>query len=1636
MRGAGERAAALALHAEASAEAPDRWEVTAAWLESLAHYGAKADMARVCSHAIEVSPDPVSTAAKGGELLARSGAMDEAIAVLEQAANRAGAQAGLRLVLAEALHRRKRLVARRNAALEQYVAAVGDDPEGLVAAGRAWWRYGEDRRALALARRAQRLAPGAVGPALLVADAERAAGHSREEQAALAAAAAGPDAPAAALAIGLRWLEVGDPAQALPWLSRAAEAEALGVRRQAERALGEAWQRSRPPDDLEAGTHLRRWLALVPPDEREAALGGILEATLNIPKLQDLRMEALAELQALHPDDAPLSDELAHLHLVRHELGRATAVWRAHVVASQSPSQAAARIGSLLLERGHEDEALDFLASVDAGLITKPQLHRQLGVLYARRGETDRADACFQRFLELTTDPEHRRELEIFAATMTKMHREDLARLAWERLLERSPDDRDALRGLGTALLALGEREAARQRLDAFIEQTAPSQRRRATELVGDLYLAAGDLQQAGATFEALMMAELPAVRSGVFTKLARIRQRMGDMEGLRRAVGVLVTATRSRSRRVQDAASVLSDAGLLSEAVALVDEALAGGEASGQLLDLAAELALRQGSPERAVALVERRVRLGGGTAEAWATAARSLSRAGQPRAALALLDRAQAPVSDAPELLLQRGTIQVALGEHDAAEQSFTAALTRSRAPREVIAAVDGAWRAAGQFERSRRFHARATALAPDRAEHALALGRLWLEAGDLAEAQRSFARYLGLQDRGHLAVARAYGEAGYVDQAVQHTLRAFEQQPAADDDWPLSDAVHFLVEHGRAELLVGLARLEVTRSRKPEQAVSAAARALLEAGELDEALALLERAATEAPAIEHGVLRGLLLLIGGRVDEASLAFARYIDVAEESQSSMLRVPGLERAGRGNAALADVLQALVLRGRPEAALAQARRAVALYGDNPWLAAREAEVLARMGRVDEAMARVRRVEGGLGGAPDEVLGLVRTLERRDRLGAAAEVAELATSRRWDDRIGDLQLRLLIRTGDLAGAERLAARWVASTSPAAAALIAQAGLEEGYLGFARRYAERALGPLGSSGSSDAMAVLDAVAAELGPRGRATPRPWLSDALPDRLRVSSVRAELAFRAGELTVAREALDRALALAPNRADLLRMDTALAALAGDRQAIVAAVQRAGTGERSRPEALDELVRQLDDAGQPALALIPAEALAAIEVGSPARAMRLVILALRAGRDAEARAYADRMLEVCGREPGLVLSLAELWARWLRGDEARRLLEGLDGLRGQAAARRDAILAEAALGEGDVAAALEALEHAVAVAPDGAVARVEAAERLLRWDVAPEQALAFVTPAASGDSPPPPALAMAARAAWRAHQPEVARGHVATLVHRYPALGEGLPELVEAAFRAGDPEGAELAANAMLVQVGVPGATRVAASAAVAGVVAARPDPDAPPAEGASPDALERSALAAEELIARALEDSSLEVGDAALRVAALDEARGLPERAVAAYEDALARHPASVAAIDNLADAVARLGGDLERALDRVREASRRRSDPAASFLDTEAWLLHRLGRDHEALVVIRRALALYSRGSPSDARSLEVLYHLGAIEAATGDRAAARATWRDCARRDPGSRYGALCLQLWRPDAGVRPAAASAH
>lgn len=110
----------------------------------------------------------------------------------------------------------------------------------------------------------------------------------------------------------------------------------------------------------------------------------------------------------------------------------------------------------------------------------------------------------------------------------------------------------------------------------------------------------------------------------------------------------------------------------------------------------------------------------------------------------------------------------------------------------------------------------------------------------------------------------------------------------------------------------------------------------------------------------------------------------------------------------------------------------------------------------------------------------------------------------------------------------------------------------------------------------------------------------------------------------------------------------------------------------------------------------------------------------------------------------------------------------------------------------------------------------------------------------------------------------------------------------------------------------------------------------------------------------------------------------------------AAAAYEASLALQPDDPFVLNNHAYYLALRGADLERALDCSRRANSLMPG-TASFLDTEAWVLHVMGQHAEALARIEAAMAAGAAGDP------EVLEHKGDILRALGRQDEAAEVYR---------------------------------
>ncbi|WP_297808964.1 tetratricopeptide repeat protein [uncultured Alistipes sp.] len=117
---------------------------------------------------------------------------------------------------------------------------------------------------------------------------------------------------------------------------------------------------------------------------------------------------------------------------------------------------------------------------------------------------------------------------------------------------------------------------------------------------------------------------------------------------------------------------------------------------------------------------------------------------------------------------------------------------------------------------------------------------------------------------------------------------------------------------------------------------------------------------------------------------------------------------------------------------------------------------------------------------------------------------------------------------------------------------------------------------------------------------------------------------------------------------------------------------------------------------------------------------------------------------------------------------------------------------------------------------------------------------------------------------------------------------------------------------------------------------------------------------------------------------------------AAGERRKSYAAYDRALRYDPDNTMVLNNYAYFLALEERDLERAL-RMAERAVEHSANNPTFLDTQAWILHLMGRTADARRTMQLAISLDRSGSP------ELMIHYGDILAAAGERYMAEVYWR---------------------------------
>jgi tetratricopeptide (TPR) repeat protein len=1275
-----------------------------------------------------------------------------------------------------------------------------------------------------------------------------------------------------------------------------------------------------------------------------------------------------------------------------------------------------------------------------------------------------------------------------------------LALGALRALLATAPADAPALElRAGRAALAAGAHAEAREHGERALAAGAPG----ALELLAEALERSGD--QAGRA--ALL------TRLGRHLEAAALRQQAGDLPGALEALAAAAGDERTASEALPRLADLRERGGDLAGAArALVELARRTGGRDGALLALRAHaLAPSAAALDAAVAA---------DPAYAPPRALRALAPGAEPRAALADAEAALAGEGldppRRPELLRLAARLAAASGDLDAARRHL-AAWCRLATPADAdLAELAALERAAGDGAAlattlARRLEsapaAEAVALRLELAPLLAAGGRepeavaAWREA--LARDPAALPALLALLDP-----IRAAALGGAEREALEERLAGLDGAPpearaaalegrarrreAAGDDagaleaWTEAARIRGEDDEGlerRAELarragdLAGAATLLLARARRavaagedggPERLVDAGL-AALEGGLDAEGGAALHEALSLHPDPE--ATRAALAALGGRAQRdgdgaaEAAALLRLVPLlpAGERPARLARLSALRAAAGDVAGALEAAEAArTLAPRDLAVVHQARVAAEAAGDLPLAAARLADEAALdEGRAGPLLLDRARLLARLGDAaaddaygealrrlpPDFALAAEQARWRRDALPARPAGEPLEAFAR--------------RAAEPAAAARA---WLA-----AAALALQAGDGGAALRCARRgYGRSRATPARAGPLLARLLYLQGASAEALVLHRALLEqgfPGFDDG--DVVALCRQLGELAEEAGELELARAALDRLLSLRPQDAEAARrrflLDPerrrAVAALAevagrvrsearrGDLLALAGEAALAELGDRKLGERLfREALAEVGPAPRPRAALERRRA-AATRAADPGPEALLAALhdAAEASQAAGETAAARDLYEE---------AVAEERRRGMRGPAARDLLqlEALFAAEGDfaAAAARAAqaggLLAEA----GDLAGAAEALRRATADDPGDAraLARLAEVSAALGAEGAESLAGALADLAARATPGAPRAAALVrlaaaeadalrddarAEATLRAALAEApgdpaAEGALLALLARAGRDGERARLILE---RAGRQQDAAVRAGlrreaARLLGASADPADRSLAADALAAVTADLPD-DAAAARAAA------SALAAagrrDEAVARLTAQLRADPGDEAtaaelLRVLAdrpAERAELLVDRAARVAGEARAARLRQAAAAFTEAGDEPRAAEALLLAFDawpaddaafraalEAATASAERLDAVlqarAAAVPAEAPSCHRARADSlYAAGRIERAIAAYEAALLADPEDPAALASLAAGQASLGGPAAARAADR---------------------------------
>ncbi|MBL8583664.1 MAG: tetratricopeptide repeat protein, partial [Rhizobiaceae bacterium] len=684
--------------------------------------------------------------------------------------------------------------------------------------------------------------------------------------------------------------------------------------------------------------------------------------------------ETRARLQALPPTASILS-ALALLDMRERKVPAAKALLQ-RALELDPKSHIALVTQARLNWAGKEIDLADknFAAAV-ALAPARSTLRLQYARFKLQNGQTDAAKAILDESIAKVPDYLPAYLLRATIATSEKKHEESVA--LYEQVLQRDPENLDALLWSGQERLALGANEKAIATLERAVATFGNSWQSHFH--LGNAYLAAGDLNRAAASLtEAIKLA--PAGTPGPIVSLARVNLRQGSYGPAVNALKPLVDKQPNNAEAKLLLAEGYQKQGNFEAALAIYRPLIEASPQSVQLHFLIGNLFVQQGQSEQARQAFTNVLELSPAFVPALEQLVRIEVEAKQIGAAKARVE--SFTVANPKEAAGFVMLAQIALIENDrkTAEANLVKAIElrpEQTPPYMALAQLQlGANRITDAVATLRQ----ATVKAPNFPGAYILLGVLLEQQKDYAAARTSYEKAVELDGKSADALnnlayllSERFGE---IDKAVELAQRARDVQPGNP---AVADTLGWLLykkkQYARAVIL------------------------------LDESAAKLPRSG------EARYHAGMAHYMVGNEAAARTALREAL-VLESSFS-----------GSDDARQSLAVLELDIAKQGEAARAQVEKVLAARPDDPVALVRLGALNERSGKLDQALATYENILKANPSNVSAALNLIRVLRTRKEPAKALEIAK-ATRRLApaDGRLGHVFGRLSYENGEYASA--------------------------------------------------------------------------------------------------------------------------------------------------------------------------------------------------------------------------------------------------------------------------------------------------------------------------------------------------------------------------------------------------------------------------------------------------------------------------------------------------------------------------------------------------------------------------------------------------------------------------------------